>query len=140
MSSESQTEGVYVSEGCRRGKKCMCLCYLFCFDLSRYYLLLPAVKCAAVMAPRETRRQAGGVFLLSEDCYEFSSLCCRCTRRSLCKQEKEGGREGGRTRKTKRKDEKERQERKVSEKERENAKDEESCHHKESDSFPLFWI
>lgn len=74
-------------------KNCMGLCQLFCFDLSCYYLLSPAVKCAAVIAPHETRRQTEGVFLLSEDCYEFSSLCCRCAQRSLCKQENERGRE-----------------------------------------------
>lgn len=79
-----------------RERKRMCACVIFfCFDLSCYYPLLPAVKCAAVTAPHETRRQTEGGFLVSESCDGSSSLRCHCTRRSLCKQEatEEGGRE-----------------------------------------------
>lgn len=117
-----------------------CVYLFFCFDLSCYYPLLPAVKCAAVMAPHETRRQTEGGILLSEGCDESSSLRCNCTKHSLCKQQTT--KEGGRTRKTTR--EKEGEEKKMSvrqlEKVRETEKDWESCHHKESDSFLLFWI
>lgn len=103
----------------------------FSYDLSSYYLLLPAVKCAAVIAPCETRWWTDGgscwVLMSPPQVFAVTSLF------RLCKQEttKEGWMEdacGNEQRK-----EEEGEEEKVScsqwEKTRETEKYKESCHH-----------
>lgn len=122
-------------------RKCTSVCYPF---LLWSPLLLSTFACGQVCSchgslwNKETDRQG---FLLNEGCDESSSLHCHCTQRSLCKQETT---EGGRTQKTMSREEQKGEEKKYQAgsegKERETEKDEESCHHKESDSFLLFWI
>lgn len=110
--------------------------------------VIRSVKCAAVMAPPpETRRQTEGGFPLSEGPWWVLESPLSLRSSGLCKQETKG--EGGEGRKEGAEDnehrkEKEGGEKKVSgtvrEREGETEKDGESCHHKEPDSFLLFWI
>lgn len=95
-----EKECMWETDAHKMKKVHVCVCVIFfCFDLSCYYPLSPAVKCAAVMTPSETRRQTEEGFLLSESCDESSGLHCHCAQHSLCKQEtaKAGGKEGGKT-------------------------------------------
>lgn len=116
-----------------------CVCYVFCFDLSCYYPLLPAVKCAAVTAPRETRRQT----VMSPQVSAVTAHNAAYVSRR--RQRREGRREGGKTHEDNEQRRKTKGKRRKCQtgggrKERETEKDGESCHHKESDSFLLFWI
>lgn len=101
MSNESQRKGVYVGERCIKmegGSARVCECAIFfCFDLPCYYP--PAVKCAAVMAPHETRRQTERGFLLSEGCDESSSPAVMAHSASYVSRRKRR-REGGKMLKT----------------------------------------
>lgn len=116
------------------------ICF-FCFDLSCYYPLLPGVNYAAVMAPRETRRQAEGgpCWMRAVTSPQVFTVTAHNMAYVSSRQQR---REGGRTQKTT--SEKEGEEKKMSvrqwEKVKETEKDGEICHHKESDSFLLFWI
>lgn len=93
-------EGERVCVGDREmGGKCARVCVIFSrFDLAHCYSLLPAVKCAAVMAPPpETRRQTEGGFPLSEGPWWVLESPLSLRSSGLCKQETKG--EGGEGRK-----------------------------------------
>lgn len=142
-------EGERVCVGDREmGGKCARACVLS-FPALISLTVIRSVKCAAVMAPPpETRRQTEGGFPLSEGPWWVLESPLSLRSSGLCKQETKGeggeGREGRSRRQWAQKRERRGREKSVrhSEREREGEteKDGESCHHKEPDSFLLFWI